>query len=209
DLFSPGRMADLLVQYERLLEQIVKDPAQHAGEFSLVTPTAAAVLPNPAQPLRTHNEGSVLDPLAQQAQREPDQIAVMDKAARWTYRELDARSNQLANWLRAQGIRSQEVVAIYAHRSVALVWAMLGVWKAGAAFLILDPRHPPARLAERIRLAKPRAWLQLIEADTLPEALEEAALSCPCHLVLPSAQQADGCQPLARCSTQAPKITVG
>jgi amino acid adenylation domain-containing protein len=209
DLFSTARITELLAQYQRLLEQVVKNPAQRLEDFSLVTPAATTILPNASQPLRTHQERSLLHPFGRQVQRVPEQTAVMDRATRWTYRELNARSNQLAHWLCAHGVRKGDVVAIYAHRSAALVWALLGVWKAGAAFLILDPRYPATRLAERIHLAKPRAWLQLVEADTLPETLEEAALSCHCHLVLPSANQADACQPLTRQSTQTPQVGLG
>ena len=209
DLFSAARMAELLAQYERLLEQLVKNPAQRIGDVSLVTPPAAGVLPNPAQPFQRVTGNSFLDLFSRQVRRVPEQTAVVDKTARWTYRELEAHSNRLANWLRAQGVRTEDVVAIYAHRSVALVWAMLGAWKAGAAFLILDPRYPATRLAERIHLAKPRAWLQLVEADTLPEPVEEAVLSCPSHLVLPPASHIEACKPLACFPAKAPKTSLG
>ena len=64
-------------------------------------------------------------------------------------------------------------MAIYAHRSPALVWAMLGALQNGPAFLILDPAYPEARLLECLRLAKPRAWLQLEEAGAVPPKLQE------------------------------------
>ena len=76
--------------------------------------------------------------------------------ATWSYAELDSWSNRLANQLIADGIKPQDVVAIYAHRSAALVWALLGLLKAGAAFMILDPAYPAARLLSYLRLARPR-----------------------------------------------------
>src|SRR5262249_53740483 len=89
---------------------------------------------------------------------------------------------------RAGGISREDVIAIYAHRSAALVWAMLATLKAGAGFVILDPAYPAARLIETLRVAQPRAWLQLAAAGALPEALADfvASAAYSCHLELPA-----------------------
>uniref|UniRef100_UPI003CF78058 amino acid adenylation domain-containing protein n=1 Tax=Pseudomonas sp. TWR2-1-1 TaxID=2804610 RepID=UPI003CF78058 len=63
-----------------------------------------------------------------------------------SYGELDARANQLAHWLQAQGVGPDVPVAVCAERSVELVVALLGVIKAGGAYLPLDPDHPRERL---------------------------------------------------------------
>ncbi|MCE0445928.1 AMP-binding protein [Streptomyces tricolor] len=63
------------------------------------------------------------------------------------YAELDRRANRIAHCLRARGVRPEDVVGIAVPRSAAAVAAMLGVLKAGAAFLPLDPALPPRRLA--------------------------------------------------------------
>ena len=108
-----------------------------------------------------------------QAQLRDDQIAVADSRESWSYQELDSRSNQLANYLRAAGIRTGDVVAIYGHRSLALVWAILAVLKAGAAFMILDPDYPVERLMSCLEIASPRGWLQLEAAGALPQLLDQ------------------------------------
>ncbi len=58
-----------------------------------------------------------------------------------------------------------KVISIWASRSAALVWAVLGILKAGAAFLILDPAYPPERLAEYVRQARPKGLLSISDAE--------------------------------------------
>lgn len=62
-----------------------------------------------------------------------------------TYAELDARANQLAHYLRLRGVAESDLVGVYAEQSTATIAMLLGVLKAGAAFVALDRRHPPQR----------------------------------------------------------------
>jgi amino acid adenylation domain-containing protein len=66
----------------------------------------------------------------------------------------------VATTLRQAGISRGDLVAIYGRRSAELVWGVLGVLRAGAAFVILNPDQPSARVADSLRLASPRAWLE-------------------------------------------------
>ncbi|MCP4570171.1 MAG: amino acid adenylation domain-containing protein, partial [FCB group bacterium] len=141
-----------------------------------------ALLPDPGAELSAAWEGSVPAVFAARARRAPDAAAVADAGGTWSYGELDARSNRLARYLRAHGIGAEDLVAVYGHRSAALVWAVVGVLKAGAAFLILDPDSPVPRLAACLRRAAPRGWLQLAAAGAPP-----AELAVPgCRLTLPA-----------------------
>jgi amino acid adenylation domain-containing protein len=211
DLFGPARMEALLEQFHALLTQIVERPDARIDDLSLVTPAARAHLPNPTETLALGWGGALHTAVAQHAQRAPRQLAVRDPQEIWTYRELDTWSNQLANYLIAQGIQPQDVVAIYAHRSAALVLALLGVLKAGAAFMILDPAYPAARLIDYLGLAQPRGWIALEAAGAPPAALAEflAALACRCQLQLPRHILDAAPQPFGDCSPDAPAIAVG
>jgi len=211
DLFAPARMEALLEQLHTLLAQIAEHPDGVIGDFSLVTEAARAQLPNPTETLKIGWGGALHTAFAQHAQRAPEQLAVLDSQAVWTYRELDSWSNQLANNLVAQGIQPQDVVAIYAHRSAALVLALLGVLKAGAAFTILDPAYPTARLIDYLGVAQPRGWIQLEAAGPPAPALAEflATLACDCRIQLPQHALSAASQLFDDCSSAAPAITVG
>ncbi|HEV8722247.1 MAG TPA: amino acid adenylation domain-containing protein [Candidatus Binatia bacterium] len=186
DLFKAPRMIEMAQQYEKLLTQIVEDPDENIASFSLLTPRAKKVLPDPTQVLCSDWVGAVHERFSQQAQTLPEQIAVSDPQSSWTYGELNARSNQLAHRLLASGIQRGDIVAIYGHRSAALAWALLGILKAGAAFLILDPAYPAARLLTYIKDAKPRGWIQLEAADAPPDELAEFIdRTVRCRIILP------------------------
>src|SRR5262249_54388350 len=148
---------------------------------------------------------------AEQARRVPDSLAVRDKDETWSYRELDEWSNRLANHLRASGVESPEVVAIYGHRCATLVWALLGVLKAGAAFVILDPAYPAARLIDCLKVARPRGWLAIEVAGTPARALEEFVTGLPdcCRLTLPWREVAVERDLLAAQTSADPCVAVG
>jgi non-ribosomal peptide synthetase component F len=190
DLFAEARVVAMLSQLKHLLSQILENPDEKISRFSLVTSASRAILPNPASTLDATWYGAIHNLFSNQASRFPDHLAVVDPHNSWSYAGLDTRSNQLANYLRASGIRSQDIVAVYGHRSASLVWVLLGVLKAGAAFLILDPAYPASRLIDYLRAAQPQGWLQLEEAGVVPETLEHflTTLSQCCRLKLPVVQ---------------------
>jgi amino acid adenylation domain-containing protein len=86
-----------------------------------------------------------------QARRRPEAVAVVGGGERLTYAELNARANQIAHWLRAQGIGADTRVGLCVERSVHMVVGLLGVLKAGGAYVPLSADHPPARLAHQLR----------------------------------------------------------
>jgi amino acid adenylation domain-containing protein len=209
DLFTPARMRELLAQFEQLAIQAVAHPEQRIDQFSLVTPQARAVLPDPTAPLSAAWEGAVHMLFAHQAEQVPDQIAATDEHGAWSYRELNTRCTQLANYLLAHGIQAHDLVAIYAHRSVPLIWAILGTLRAGAAYLILDPTYPALRLVEYVQQANVRGFIQLEAAGTLPAALEEALSGIPCRIQLSDQSAPSASDELAHYPTSDPGVTVG
>ena len=81
-----------------------------------------------------------------QAERTPDSVALIFEDQSLTYGELDRRSNQLARYLISEDVGPDDIVAILLDRSFEMIIAMLGVLKAGGAYLPLDPEYPSARL---------------------------------------------------------------
>jgi amino acid adenylation domain-containing protein len=210
-LFSEERIIEMLEQYRYLLSQAAESPQRLVNDYSLVTDTARLSLPDPAEKLDDTWFGAVHTLFARQAGDRPQQPAVIDRNEIWSYSELDERSNQLANHLIMAGIRSGDVVAIYAHRSGSLPWAVIGVLKAGAAFLLLDPSYPASRLIDYLELAEPRGWLQLETAGAIPVKLRNylAGGALRASLSIPSRSDATAQGFLAGCSSERPDVIVG
>lgn len=161
NLFDAGRIAELLEQYRRILEQAAQRPDDSVFAYSLATSQPRAVLPNPAEPLPEVWAGSVVERFRGQARREPDRIAVSTSRGDWSYGRLDAATDRLAAWLRDRGIGREDVVVIESPRCGGLAWATLGVWKAGAAFVLIDPALPADWRAGQVCTARPRGWITL------------------------------------------------
>ncbi|QKV74659.1 amino acid adenylation domain-containing protein [Amycolatopsis sp. Hca4] len=87
----------------------------------------------------------------QRAAETPDAVAVLAdtdlNAVSRTYRELDESANRIAHWLRAKGVGAEDRVGVHLDRGLDLIAVLLGVFKAGAVYVPLDPHLPAARLA--------------------------------------------------------------
>ncbi len=111
-------------------------------------------------------EGLLHELVARQAALTGDAVAVVDGTTALTYAELDASANRLANLLQGRGIGVGDLVGVRMRRGAGLAVALLGVWRAGAAYLPLDPEHPEDRLDWILADARPRL---VLTADVLDE----------------------------------------
>ena len=82
-----------------------------------------------------------------QVERTPDSVAVVFEDQQITYLELNARANQLAHYLQEKGLRAEVLVGICVERSIEMIVGLLGVLKAGGAYIPLDPAYPFERLS--------------------------------------------------------------
>ncbi|WP_339298227.1 amino acid adenylation domain-containing protein [Paenibacillus sp. FSL R5-0623] len=148
-LYKRETIERLAKHYEQLLVTIVNRPDAKIAELDLLTAAEKEEMVcafNPAQPEEA--------PVAafhrlfeEQAERTPKAEAVVYENNRLTYVELNERANRLAATLRTSGIGRESIVGILAERSVDLLVAVLAVWKAGGAYIPLDPDYP----ADRVR----------------------------------------------------------
>ncbi|HEX2933229.1 MAG TPA: amino acid adenylation domain-containing protein, partial [Candidatus Binatia bacterium] len=171
DLFAESRIVGMLEQFGFLLKQVASAPALGIDGYSLLSPQSKEALPDPTAKLDRAWYGAIQEFVSRRAEARPDVAAVVDRNQSWNYGDLDRVSSQLANHLIAMGIQSKDPVAIYAHRDATLALALLGVLKVGALFVILDPTYPPARLVEYLRIARPKALLEMEGAEQLPDEL--------------------------------------
>ncbi len=132
-------------------------------------------------------EVCLTDLFEQQVERSPEAVAVVFEGQRLSYRELNEQANQLAHYLRAQGVRPDVVVGLCVERSVEMVVGIIGILKAGGAYLPLDPSYPQERLDYMIEDSRPavvltQSWLEerlplvsvpVLRLDTELEELRE------------------------------------
>ena len=161
DLFYRATIERMAGHYQRILEGIVVDPEQRLSELPFLTEAERH------QMLVEWNDTAVDYPrdkcihklFEEQAEKVPDTVAVVFKDRKITYRELNERANQLARGLRSEGVRSDVVVGIMVHRSIDMISGLLGVLKAGGAYLPIDPENPDSRIEYMLKDSDARVLL--------------------------------------------------
>jgi amino acid adenylation domain-containing protein len=178
ELSAPRAGADdaALAHLRGLLVTLVRRACEkpQASLGDLLSACAPAVIPAGASPSHAPN---LLDAVAAQAQRTPQAPAVVDGADSLTYAELWRRAGDLAAQLAAHGAGPECVVGLLAGRTVWAAAGLLAILRSGAAYLALDPAHPPERLKRLI--ARAGAVALITDAN---EAGRAAGLA-PCPVV--------------------------
>jgi len=163
DLFERADVEELCGRLLRLLEGAVGDPERAIGRLDLLAAAERARLlgefAGGAVVAGALGSATLVDRFAAQAAARGDAVAVVFGDARLSYRELDARSNQLAHHLRERGVGAEVVVGLCLERSLELVVGLLAILKAGGAYLPLDPSYPQPRLAFMLQDAGARVLL--------------------------------------------------
>jgi len=148
DLFQQETIERLLAHFNNLLQSIVVNPNKSVTDLQLFSAIEQARM------LEEWNQTDVEFPqdscvhqlFEQQVQRTPAAIAAMADGKMMTYAELNEQANQLAHFLQKQGITPEDHVGISVERSLEMLVGLLGILKAGAAYVPLDPNYPPERL---------------------------------------------------------------
>ncbi|HYO56341.1 non-ribosomal peptide synthetase [Archangium sp.] len=153
DLFEEKTIQRMLGHMKTLLEGVAANPEQRLSKLPLLGEEEKRQLLVEWNRTGTEypRETCIHEWFEAQAERTPDALAVSSASGRMTYGELNRRANQLAHYLRERGVGPDVVVGLCMERGVELVVGMLGILKAGGAWLPLDPAQPMERLGYMLR----------------------------------------------------------
>ncbi|MFC0210899.1 non-ribosomal peptide synthase/polyketide synthase [Paenibacillus chartarius] len=147
-LFKPETVRRMASHLLRLIDAIVNDPQSTLSSLNMVT--ADERLQILEQFNDTYAEFSrdktIYQLFEEQAERTPEQTAVVFAGRGLTYRELNERANRLARTLRAEGVRAERIAGIMAERSLEMIVGLLAIMKAGGAYVPIDPEYPQERI---------------------------------------------------------------
>jgi len=147
DLFTGETIARMAGHFQELLRQIVLSPDGRVSELGMLGEDERRYL------LQSCNATAADYPrelclhqlFEQQATLTPDAVAMVWNGVSYNYRSLNARANQLARYLKRQGVETESCVALCLERSLEMGTALLGVLKAGASYVPMDPSVPYER----------------------------------------------------------------
>ena len=148
DLFDSATILRMQGHFRNLLENLVDHSEQRLSDLPLLTEVERhQLLVNWNSTKKDYADALCIHKLVEtQAERIPNELAVIFKDQRLTYRELNRRANQLAHYLRKLGVGPESLVGICIEPSLEMAVALLGVLKAGGAYVPLDPEYPKERL---------------------------------------------------------------
>ncbi|WP_158734379.1 non-ribosomal peptide synthetase [Streptomyces sp. NRRL F-2747] len=168
DLYERSTVERLAERWVRVLEAMTADPLARLSQVPVLSPAEREELlrhGNTGTPPVPH--GCVGELFELQAARTPGATAVVFEGTELSYAEVEARANRIAHALIRRGVGPEAIVALALPRSTELAVAVLGVLKAGAAYMLIDPEHPADRIAFMLSDADPAVILTTREAAAL------------------------------------------
>lgn len=158
DLFDDESIVQMSQHYRQLLERAVACPEILLWETPILQENESRSLQarwNETGKGKEGGEGeSFAELFEEQVKRNGEARAVCYEAVEWSYGELNRRANQLGHYLRSVGAGREKRVGVYLERGLEQVAATLGIWKAGAVYVPLDPAYPKERLGYMLEDAR-------------------------------------------------------
>jgi len=148
EVLDRGLVDQLLGHYATLLDSAMTDPDTTLSACALMSAADAEWLRQVSAGEEFTTPAATLPALVtQRAARSPAAVAVVYEGRQYSYREIDEEANRMAHWLIERGIGTEDRVAVLLDKSPELVITALGILKAGAVYLPVDPTYPDDRLA--------------------------------------------------------------
>ena len=152
DLFSAERVRRMIGHYEQLLISAVSDAKIRIDEMKMISNSDEVQLTEFNASGVLHPGGrTMIDLFEEHAQKSPDRMALITEGFSLTYSELNMRVNQVAHYLKKQGVGQGSLTGICIGRSPEMIIGLLGIQKAGGACVPIDPEYPGERIRYMIR----------------------------------------------------------
>ncbi len=147
DLFRGETIERMMQHLGRLLADAAAHPDARLSQLQMLSSEELAELADWNQTSSSYPQESLQELFEQMVARAPEAVAVIGDGVQISYRELNRRANQVGHYLRRRGVGVETLVGISMERSIEMVVAMVGIVKAGGAYLPLDAGYPAERLA--------------------------------------------------------------
>lgn len=176
DIYNDSTIYRLIEHFQNFVLEAVKQPEKSISEINYLSPLETSTL------LKEFNETAVsfdqtqtiIDVFESQVNANPDKIAVKSGDIVLTYKEIDDRANQLANHLiDLYSIKEDDLILLLMDRSELFVISILGVWKAGGAYIPVEPEFPDHRIKDILESSKPK--LVISEEASMRSSIKDSA----------------------------------
>ena len=159
DLFLHATVERFAKHFATLLGHAIHSPDVKLLQLSLMTPDEQTQVLAMGQRTEVFPVAPIHKLFEEQVDRLPNSVALVFEDQRMTYRELNARANQLANYLRNLGVGPESLVGLLTERSLDMIVGLLGILKAGGAYLPIDTAYPKDRIGFMLEDAEVRVLL--------------------------------------------------
>ncbi|WP_459209685.1 amino acid adenylation domain-containing protein [Aquimarina rhabdastrellae] len=184
DLFKPESIERLGAHFQYLVAAILNNPKEKIDQLKILSEAEKAQIAGfNATPIAYPEVGNLLEEFAKQVASRPEATAVVFEGESLSFEALDQKTNQLANYLRKQGVTKETLVPINVERSFEMLIGILGILKAGGAYVPIDPMFPADRIgyiledtAAKIVLTQERFVTQFEDKEIQAIALDTLTL---------------------------------
>lgn len=172
DLFEQWRMEQMAEHYMRVLEWVIRGGGQPLRSLEMLSAAERRMVleewngrwEQEAETGGEEGEETVVDLFEEQAETKPEQPALVSDENEMSYAELNVRANRLAHVLIGKGVGTEDIIGVCVGRGMEMAVCLLGILKAGAAYLPLDSKYPAERL--RMMVEDPAPVCVLAEEKT-------------------------------------------
>lgn len=177
DCFSSEAIASIARQFKTLLADVTQNPQTRIDRLTILPESdRQRIFQEFNQTLEDYRVDKCIHQLfEEQAQKTPNNLAVISEQEQLTYTQLNCQANQLASYLRKRGVKPETLVGLYLEKSPWSIVGLLGILKAGGAYLPLDTNLPTTALSDRLEANK-----IILTQQKLASALPQSTIDTIC-----------------------------